>query len=382
MKKTMFFDRKRSAQAMVEFAIALPVLLLLLYGILETGRFVFIYSSIVTASRQAVRYGSATGMGTGVTVPRYEDCAGIRQAAQRADYLNAFTDADIHIYADQGPTNPPSATGVGEQEICPDNNPYPWSPSTGNNSRLVVRINGNYNPIVPKIVPFLRRSVATGNPVRAVSARTILVSVAIVVTDPPRTWIPPTPTATQTRTPTATFTPSNTPTETPTPIFSSTPSLTPSATLTPTATFTVTATASPTQTPTSVPVCANIAGGKLTASGNTMTMTIANPYPWPLMTGDGTVTWNYQKGHRTGTDKTLNLQSIDVVGTTGTTPLWTGPSSMVSTMPFQTPFVIPANSSVTIVFTFSQTYDNMDGYESVLINLSTNGCVGKFIQSP
>ena len=54
---------KNKAQAMVEFAIVLPMLLLLLYGILEAGRLLFIYSTIVTASRQAVRYGSATGQG-------------------------------------------------------------------------------------------------------------------------------------------------------------------------------------------------------------------------------------------------------------------------------------------------------------------------------
>src|SRR5215207_8136248 len=102
MKLKKVANGKSSAQAMVEFAIALPILLMLLYGILEAGRFLFIYSSVVTASRQAVRYGSATGQGS-TAVVRYRDCAGIRQAAQRADYLNAFEDADIHIYYDQGP---------------------------------------------------------------------------------------------------------------------------------------------------------------------------------------------------------------------------------------------------------------------------------------
>ena len=34
------------AQAIVEFAIALPILLVLLVGILEVGRMLFIYSSV------------------------------------------------------------------------------------------------------------------------------------------------------------------------------------------------------------------------------------------------------------------------------------------------------------------------------------------------
>ena len=63
MKWKKLNPKKSKAQAMVEFALALPLLLLLLYGILETGRLLFMYSTVVTASRQAVRYGSATGTG-------------------------------------------------------------------------------------------------------------------------------------------------------------------------------------------------------------------------------------------------------------------------------------------------------------------------------
>jgi Flp pilus assembly protein TadG len=52
---------------MVEFALALPLLLLLIFGILEVGRMVFTYSSVVNASREAVRYGSATGLASGAS---------------------------------------------------------------------------------------------------------------------------------------------------------------------------------------------------------------------------------------------------------------------------------------------------------------------------
>ena len=61
MKSKKNTKNKSRAQAMVEFAIALPILLMLLYGILEAGRLMFLYSTVVTASRQAVRFGSATG---------------------------------------------------------------------------------------------------------------------------------------------------------------------------------------------------------------------------------------------------------------------------------------------------------------------------------
>lgn len=107
-------------------------------------------------------------------------------------------------------------------------------------------------------------------------------------------------------------------------------------------------------------------------------MTITNPYNYPLTTGAGSVTWNDDKGHQVGTDKSLSLQSIVL----GSTTLWTGSSAAnVSTMPWTTPAVIPATSTITIVFTFQQSYDNFDGTESITINVITNGCAGVIIQS-
>ena len=128
---------------------------------------------------------------------------------------------------------------------------------------------------------------------------------------------------------------------------------------------------------TPVPSCNSVTHGAIIIGGNTMTMTITNPYAFPLTTGPGTVTWNDDKGHLTGTDKTLSLQSITVASTI----VWTGSSSNVSTIPFTTPVTIPANSTVTITFTFHQSYDNLDGTEKIYINLTTPGCEGNPIQS-
>lgn len=194
MKRHRIMTKKNRAQAMVEFAIALPILLSLLYGILEAGRLLFIYSSIITASRQAVRYGATTGMGLDYTADsgpdnstyeRYRDCYGIRRAAQRADYLNAFEDTDIRIFYDSGPSTT-------EQEICTGGalNWTDYGPTNG--TRLLVKIDGDYLLIVPGMVPFVERSVANGNPIEGDSARTILVSVSIVVTAQPSTWVPST----------------------------------------------------------------------------------------------------------------------------------------------------------------------------------------------
>jgi hypothetical protein len=374
--------KKNKAQAMVEFAIVLPMLLLLLYGILEAGRLLFIYSTVVTASRQAVRYGSATGQGLDYTsqggpdnsgLPRYQDCYGIRLAAQRVDFLNAFNDDDIIIQYDNGPASSPTT-------FC-DGSTNNFDPA-GNSQRLLVTIDGDYLPIVPRIVGFLERSDANTppNPIQAQSARTVLVSVSIFVTAPTQPFVAIT--STNTLTPTA-GTPTNTPSSTPTatatltPLVSNTPSVTPSpsrtatVTLSPTVTLTRTPSLTPTLTPTNVPSCNTTHSTINLPEDNTMTMTITNPNAWPLSIQDVFVVWDHDRGHQTGNDKTLRLQSVSLGGT----PLWSGdldgPTALLTPT---APLSIPPGGSITIVFTFHQAYDRSDGSEEININLSTPGC--------
>ena len=527
MKSKNQTHKKSKAQAMVEFAIVLPLLLLLIYGLLETGRLLFMYSTVVTASRQAVRYGSATGENSS-GVARYNDCDGIRAAAQKVAYLGPFD--SITIKHDSGPAD------TSPTPYC-SNPTDSYQPSKTNADRITVTVSEQFTPIVPKLVPFAVRTIS------ATSSRTILVSVAIVV-EQPGVLVVQDPTATEITlddpdsselnqsvtvqvTVTDTADPTNTPTgdvlitgadtncqitldsngsgsctivftsagiktitatysgddehlasndteghmvtlaqtvttivgvvpspstknedvivtvivtggsTTPTGtvdvtaggnidcvitlsngigsctlnfnqlgsftisatyngdgthdtssdtqthevlIGTATPSLTP--TITPIPSITPTPTLTPilptaTITPTAVPACNGLTHGPITKSGNTMSMIITNPYAYPITTGAGSVTWNDDKGHQTGSDKTLSLQSITLGGTT----VWTGNSSSTSTMPWTTPAVIPANSTVTIIFTFHQSYDNFDGTESITINLLTNGCSGIIIQS-
>jgi len=368
MKLKKLNSKKSNAQAMVEFAIALPVLLVLLYGILEAGRLLFLYSTVVTASRQAVRYGSATGIGNGTgnaSEPRYQDCDGIREAAQKTGFLGAFD--TITIRWDDGP-------GFAPNEYCTNpSTDNTFIPKTNNTSRVSVTVTEHFTPLVPKLLPFINRDIT------ATSSRTILVSVSIQVTAPPVTFIASTPTDTPSPTPSPTHTPTatNTSTVTVTPALSYTPSNTPTITLTPPPSLTPTITATFTPNATPVPSCIGITHGPITKTGNTMSMTITNPWNFPLTTGAGTVTWNDDKGHQTGSDKTLSLQTINVGGTI----IWTGNSINVSTMPFTNPAIIPPNTTVTITFTFHQSYDNFDGTENIYINLSTPGCEGNPIQS-
>lgn len=369
MKLQKAIPTKTKAQAMVEFALVLPILLLLLYGLLEAGRLLFIYSTIVTGSRQAVRYGSATGEGTGA-VPRYQDCTGIRQAAQRVDFLNAFNDDDILIQYDTGP-------GSTKTTFC-DGSANQFNP-TNNSFRLIVTIDGDYLPIVPKIVGFIERSDANNKAIKSESARTVLVSVPIQVTIPPSTYLPNTPTHTPSKTPTATFTPSNTPTNTltPTVVFTNTATLTPTRTLTPTITLTPTVTSTPTMsltpTLTLAPVaCSGLTHGPIVLNGTTqMTMTITNPYPYAIAIKDVTVTWDHDKGHKQGgqEDKDLHLLSASLGGV-----FWTGDDDGASLTITPNPARTLPSGTSTIIFTFHQTYDASDKSEEIFITFSTPGC--------
>ncbi len=83
-------------QGMVEFAMVFPLLLLLLFGIFEFGRIMFAYSAVVSASREAARYGAAI-LDTGGGIPQYEDCVGIRNAAKRIGRYAGISDSDISI---------------------------------------------------------------------------------------------------------------------------------------------------------------------------------------------------------------------------------------------------------------------------------------------
>ena len=70
---------KTKAQGMVEFALVLPILLLIIFGTIEFGRMIAFQSSVTLASREAARYAASVGEVSGT--PHYADCGGIIDAA-------------------------------------------------------------------------------------------------------------------------------------------------------------------------------------------------------------------------------------------------------------------------------------------------------------
>ena len=114
--KFMFSNSHKKGQAMAEFALVLPILLLVIIGLLEAGRALFIYNSVTNASRDAVRYASAFGVnGDGELF--YQDCEGIRNAARKTGIMLNLADDDITIEYDEGLVlNDPDGTpGSGDE---------------------------------------------------------------------------------------------------------------------------------------------------------------------------------------------------------------------------------------------------------------------------
>ncbi len=250
------------AQGIVEFALALPVILLIILGIMEFGRLLLFYSAITSASREGARYGSAAGDVGGLT-PHYADCDGIRLAARKASVLSPLQDDQIEINYDHGP-----GTSVFDA-ACPPVQPVRLG------DRLTVHVTGNYQPMLM----FLN---LPSYPVNSITSRTILKDLEIEGT-PPTPYTTNTPTQTLQFTYTPSPTPTSTPTFTPTPTTTATPTDTPTATPTPTglptntptatATSTSTSTSTPTVTPT--PQC-TINSGQLALGSQEISWTLTN----------------------------------------------------------------------------------------------------------
>lgn len=137
--------RRRIGQGLLEFALVLPIFLLLLYGVVEFGRYLSAIITINTASREAARYASGVG-NNDIGVPYYQDCTGIAAAAQR---LGLFASIDtIDIRYDHGPDDTRYTNGPTD--------PIEWAtlPQCSSSvrvdlaDRVLVRVEGEYQPLL------------------------------------------------------------------------------------------------------------------------------------------------------------------------------------------------------------------------------------------
>jgi uncharacterized repeat protein (TIGR01451 family) len=195
MFKKLMTRKKPAAQAMAEFALVLPILLIVVYGLLEVGRLLFIFATVHTASRQAVRYGSAIGMvdtdnnGT-LDTPRYLDCNGILAAANNVAFITNFT--NVNITYDRGVNSSGNPIQITQPLTI---NPDPEVAGTNtcslvaalsqdpiqNGDRISVYVSAFFAPVIP-LIPL--------DPIQieSTASRTIVGEISIEVTAVPAAW--------------------------------------------------------------------------------------------------------------------------------------------------------------------------------------------------
>ncbi len=276
-------NRRRRGQGMLEFALALPIFLMLVLGVIEFGRLLAVVSSVTTAAREGARYGSAAGLNNGSpNVAYYNDCQGMRDAAKRVGFFAGIQDTNIDIgyFDEDSRAVVPDPAGYASTNQCDGTtSEYSYDPSKG--PRVVMRVTVQFEFLFLTLPAF---------PISSQSARTIVTQVEMDVTPG---QITPAPPKTATPTPSGTwFTPTLTASLTETPIPSETPTITgtlPTPTATPTETLTPTVTNTPTLTitPTPLPPCGFLHVGSWIAHSSTQfgfyvyndSGVSGNPYP-------------------------------------------------------------------------------------------------------
>src|SRR5215207_9104963 len=377
-------------QAIVEFALVLMILMVMLVGILEVGRLMFMYAAVNNASREAARYASAIGLDTnpdnGVTAEKYRFCEMIKKMAQRSAF---FTPLTVNITYDNGPNTSSFHTCTPDPMTGVDTGVFINSGT--NLDRVYVTVSANYSPML-NLIPIGSRTLTSAS-ARTISGYLDLEDLPTRTPNPPTVGVPTTPgTVMPSDTPTATATAtvaSQTPTATfggevvtMTPLPSSTASLVPTitrtatVTLTPTETVTPTLTFTPTVTSTAVPGCNGISTGSIIFDAKTMSLSITNPHD-SITVLNVQVVWNSTSGGPASS--TLSLKSANLNGA-----FWAGTDSTGNlTITPSTTVTIPGNNQTSkIVFTFDKNYQNRNNAESIVINLATPGCESYTIRKP
>lgn len=130
---------------LVEAALVIPMLLVLIFGLVEFGRYVTMTSTVTNASREAARYAAGTGAGTSPT-PRYADCDGMRDAARQFAVLGKPSDGQILLQYDAGP-------GTSVFLTCDMSSVDPDDIQSGD--RIISTVTVPFQPVVPLISTFL-----------------------------------------------------------------------------------------------------------------------------------------------------------------------------------------------------------------------------------
>jgi hypothetical protein len=115
----MKIKKHNTGQSLIEFAIVLPLMLLIIMGVFDLGRSIYYFSAIHNAAREGARYGAVN----------HCDTAGIKVAAQQM------------------------AIGLGDGVEVSD--PIKFYTPEGNPDRILVSVEYEFEAVTPLIGVFL-----------------------------------------------------------------------------------------------------------------------------------------------------------------------------------------------------------------------------------
>ncbi|MBA3533308.1 MAG: pilus assembly protein [Ardenticatenales bacterium] len=143
--------KKEVGQALVEFALVLPIILLIFTGIIDFGRMMFLYSQLSNAVREGARYGSVTGPNP--NSPQFVNCTGIRNAV-KGTLAIPIPDADLQVTItyDNGKTAVTTASGVAV--TCPTSGTAPNQGLITLGDRVLVKGSTKFAFITPLVSSF------------------------------------------------------------------------------------------------------------------------------------------------------------------------------------------------------------------------------------
>jgi len=151
-------NRRRDGATTVEFAFVAILLFLMLFGIFEYGRFLFVYHITTNAARDAARFAAVkTGGGTMPGEPTSVSTADVQEVWRSGMFngqaygtgmcgmenqitgyvVNVFAVPDASLYA-----TPPDLTPTGKPA---------WNTATFH-QQIAVQVTGSYKPVVPNLI--------------------------------------------------------------------------------------------------------------------------------------------------------------------------------------------------------------------------------------
>lgn len=139
---------------LVEFAVVLPLLLLLIMGIIEFGRLAFSFAEVWSAAREGARFATTAGDNDGDGYPNFVDCDGITAAALGKVTFHPLTAGDVSIVFTDGSSDLADCATPPAPPIKTPPNPI----DAGNldpGTEIVVSVSASYDAIVPLVGGFV-----------------------------------------------------------------------------------------------------------------------------------------------------------------------------------------------------------------------------------